>query len=90
MLVGAAKVEDVLDVHPETALGKGDGQIVFKPIALSTEVSLRNLNIQEVKYATVSDIVLYVPDANGRDEMAIRSYLTDLGKRYVSFGYVQN
>ncbi len=86
MLVGAAKMEDVLDIHPETALGKGDDQIVFKPIALSTEVSLRNLNIQEVKYATVSDIVLYVPDADRRDDGANRSYLRALGRRYVTRG----
>jgi dual specificity MAP kinase phosphatase len=66
MLVGSTKAEDVLDLQlaaDGTATAGKSGATEFKPVTLSTEVSLRNLGIQEIKYATISDIILYAPVA---------------------------
>lgn len=56
MLVNAIKTEDVLDLD----LGAATGE--FKKPDLGGEVSLRNLRIQEVKYGTISDLLLYSED----------------------------
>jgi dual specificity MAP kinase phosphatase len=53
MLVNAIKTGDILDLD----LGAVTGE--FKKPDLGGEVSLRNLRIQEVKYGTISDLLLY-------------------------------
>lgn len=57
-LVNSSSLDDLLDVLDP---GTHDMSFEFKRPKLSPEVSLRNLNVQEVKYTTISDIVLYGP-----------------------------
>ena len=64
MLVNALRAETLLDLHSEEGTGR------FLPPDLGGQISLRNLMIQEIKYATISDLVIYAPqglrkDANG-------------------------
>lgn len=77
MLVNAIKTEDILDLDLGTAMGQ------FKKPDLGGEVSLRNLRIQEVKYGTISDLLLYseegLSDENVHD---LRDPLIRSGLRY--------
>jgi hypothetical protein len=91
MLVGSTKAEDVLDLQfaaDGTATAGKSGATEFKPVTLSTEVSLRNLGIQEIKYATISDIILYAPVAKrGRLRRADNvTYLKGLAERSARLG----
>nr|ODN98597.1 hypothetical protein L204_02561 [Cryptococcus depauperatus CBS 7855] len=53
----ALHVRDVFDLP--TRYDPIDEPPRFKPAKLPDQINLRNLNIQQIKYATVSDIVLY-------------------------------
>ncbi|KAJ9102948.1 hypothetical protein QFC19_004504 [Naganishia cerealis] len=53
MLINAIKTEDILDLDVSAAQG------VFKKPDLGGEVSLRNLRIQEIKYASIADLLIY-------------------------------
>ena len=58
MLVNALRAETLLDLDKELSNGE---QAKFLPPDLGGQISLRNLMIQEVKYATISDLVIYAP-----------------------------
>ncbi|KAJ9108767.1 hypothetical protein QFC21_000087 [Naganishia friedmannii] len=61
MLVNAIKTEDILDLDVDAAQG------VFKKPDLGGEVSLRNLRIQEIKYGSVADLLLYSEEGLSAD-----------------------
>ncbi|WVR04032.1 hypothetical protein IAU60_001031 [Kwoniella sp. DSM 27419] len=56
ILFNALHVHDVFDIPRHTDRSKAPR---FKPARLPHQINLRNLNIQQIKYSTVSDIVLY-------------------------------
>ena len=64
MLVNALRAETLLDLDKD--LGNGE-QAKFLPPDLGGQISLRNLMIQEIKYATISDLVIYAPQGLQRD-----------------------
>ena len=43
----------------------------FRPVRLPNQINLRNLNIQQIKYSTISDIVLYAEGGVGNGVLAI-------------------
>ncbi|KAJ9125148.1 hypothetical protein QFC22_000102 [Naganishia vaughanmartiniae] len=61
MLVNAIKTDDILDIDVDAAQG------VFKKPDLGGEVSLRNLRIQEIKYGSVADLLLYSEEGISAD-----------------------
>lgn len=61
MLVNAIKTDDILDLDVNAAQG------VFKKPDLGGEVSLRNLRIQEIKYGSIADLLLYSEDGLSAD-----------------------
>lgn len=57
ILFNALHVHDIFDL---SSTGDGtDKRPSFRAARLPDQINLRNLNIQQIKYATVSDIVLY-------------------------------
>jgi hypothetical protein len=64
MLVNALRAETLLDLDKELSNGE---QARFLPPDLGGQISLRNLMIQEIKYATISDLVIYAPQGLQRD-----------------------
>ena len=67
ILLNALHVQDVFDLpkynpraHPSTR-----PKPRFRPARLPHQINLRNLNIQQIKYATISDIVLYAKNGVG-------------------------
>ncbi|KAJ9127823.1 hypothetical protein QFC24_000107 [Naganishia onofrii] len=61
MLVNAIKTDDILDLDVNAAQG------VFKKPDLGGEVSLRNLRIQEIKYGSIADLLLYSEEGISAD-----------------------
>lgn len=77
MLVNAIKTEDILELDLGTAMGQ------FKKPDLGGEVSLRNLRIQEVKYGTISDLLLYSEEGiSDEDVHDLRNPLIRAAFRY--------
>lgn len=64
ILINAIKTDDILDLDVDAATG------VFKKPDLGGEVSLRNLRIQEVKYGTISDLLLYSEEGLSDEQAA--------------------
>jgi hypothetical protein len=69
----------LLDLDKE--LSNGD-QARFLPPDLGGQISLRNLMIQEIKYATISDLVIYAPQGLQRDPTG-KIPLLEVAKRSV-------
>lgn len=64
ILINAIKTDDILDLDIDAANGE------FKKPDLGGEVSLRNLRIQEVKYGTISDLLLYSEEGLSDEQAA--------------------
>jgi hypothetical protein len=78
MMMNAIKTNDMLDLDLKAATG------VFKKPDLGGEVSLRNLRIQEVKYGTISDLLLYSEEGLSDEEATdLRDPLLRTAFRYV-------
>jgi hypothetical protein len=78
MIMNAIKTNDMLDLDLKAATG------VFKKPDLGGEVSLRNLRIQEVKYGTISDLLLYSEEGLSDEEATdLRDPLLRTAFRYV-------
>lgn len=60
ILLNALHVQDVFDL-PGTGR-RYTGEARFRPAKLPAQINLRNLNIQQIKYSTISDIILYAKD----------------------------
>lgn len=60
ILLNALHVQDVFDL-PGTGR-RYIGEPRFRPARLPAQINLRNLNIQQIKYSTISDIILYAKD----------------------------
>lgn len=58
ILLNALHVQDVFDIPK-----RGSGR--FKQAKLPQQINLRNLNIQQIKYSTISDIVMYTKNGVG-------------------------
>jgi dual specificity MAP kinase phosphatase len=59
ILLNALHVQDVFDM-PNIGTGRRYiGEPRFRPARLPGAINLRNLNIQQIKYSTISDIILY-------------------------------
>lgn len=43
----------------------------FRPAKLPAQINLRNLNIQQIKYATISDLVIYAKHGLGEGVLRI-------------------
>lgn len=55
VLLNALHVQDVFDIPKFGTAGKPK----FRHARLPQQINLRNLNVQQIKYATISDVVLY-------------------------------
>lgn len=77
MLVNALRAETLIDLGHTHA---GDGETRFLPPDLGGQVSLRNLMIQENKYATISDLIIYAPQGLQKDSNG-NSPLLDVAKK---------
>jgi hypothetical protein len=77
MLVNALRAETLLDLGRTHS---GDGEARFLPPDLGGQISLRNLMIQETKYATISDLVIYAPQGLRKD-FSGKSPLLDVAKK---------
>lgn len=62
ILLNALHVQDVFDLPSSTGRRVYTGDPRFKPAKLPAQINLRNLNIQQIKYTTISDIILYAKD----------------------------
>lgn len=60
IIVNALHVQDIFDLPK-----KGLGTARFRSPKLPQQINLRNLNIQQVKYAAISDVVLYAKNGVG-------------------------
>jgi len=58
ILLNALHVQDIFDIAKK-------GPARFRPAKLPQQINLRNLNIQQIKYATISDVVLYTKPGVG-------------------------
>lgn len=58
ILLNALHVQDIFDM-PNIGSRRYIGEPRFRPARLPGTINLRNLNIQQIKYATISDIILY-------------------------------
>lgn len=70
LLLNALHVQDIFDL-PTLGDRTPDGAPRFQPARLPNQINLRNLNIQQIKYATISDIVLYAKNGVGNGVLAI-------------------
>lgn len=63
ILLNALHVQDIFDLPGTGGSGRRyAGQPRFRPAKLPAQINLRNLNIQQIKYSTISDIILYAKD----------------------------
>ena len=58
ILLNSLHVHEVFDIPKK-------GQARFRTARLPQQINLRNLNIQQIKYATISDLVLYTKNGVG-------------------------
>lgn len=58
ILLNALHVQDIFELPK-------NGIACFRPAKLPQQINLRNLNIQQIKYATISDVVLYTKHGVG-------------------------
>lgn len=58
LLLNALHVRDVFDI-PGIGKRQSPSAPQFRAARLPNQINLRNLNIQQIKYATISDVVLY-------------------------------
>lgn len=70
LLLNALHVQDIFDL-PTLGERTPDGTPRFRPARLPNQINLRNLNIQQIKYATISDIVLYAKHGVGNGVLAV-------------------
>lgn len=79
MLLNALKAEAILDLTTGEAQ-KEDGHASFMSPDIGLQISLRNLKIQTVKYATISDLIIYAPHGLQRDSRG-KSHLLEVAKK---------
>lgn len=63
ILLNALHVQDIFELPKYGS--KPFDHPKFKPVRLPQQINLRNLNIQQIKYATISDIILYAKHGVG-------------------------
>ncbi|WWD16740.1 hypothetical protein CI109_101171 [Kwoniella shandongensis] len=72
IMFNALHVHDVFDL-PKHRNDKRQPR--FRPARLPNQINLRNLNIQQIKYATVSDIVLYSKHGAGNGVLELAEHV---------------
>lgn len=73
LLLNALHVQDIFDMPAfSTGVNPQDRvQARFKPARLPHQINLRNLNIQQIKYSTISDIILYARNGLGNGVLQV-------------------
>ena len=75
VLLNTLHVTDIFDLpglHPNGWGDKADSKAPrFRPPRLPNQINLRNLNIQQIKYASISDVILYGKGGVGDGVLAI-------------------
>jgi len=74
ILLNSLHISDVFEL-PQTLPQGGQAEApptpCFRPARLPPQINLRNLNIQQIKYATISDLVIYAKGGVGNGVLEI-------------------
>ncbi|EIW69112.1 hypothetical protein TREMEDRAFT_44314 [Tremella mesenterica DSM 1558] len=73
VLLNSLHVQDIFDLPTmtKTQPGTAPPRPRFKPARLPQQINLRNLNIQQIKYATISDIIIYAKGGLGHGVLEV-------------------